>query len=73
MVFDLQGDAEQSVLNSVQNDAAVYATPFNEKAGFRNHRLTRQERWRESTELIHRPAMIAITGANHRHEWAGID
>ena len=73
MVFDLQGDAEQPVLDSFQNDTAAHATSFNEEARFRNHRFTGEEWRREDTKLIHRPGMIAITGADHCHERAGID
>ena len=73
MIFDLQGDAEQPVLDSFQNNAAAYSTSLDEKACFRNDRFTGQEWWRERTELIHRPGMIAITGADHCHKRAGID
>jgi hypothetical protein len=73
LVFDLQRDAEQPIVNSFQNNATAHTTSFNQEAGFCNHRFTGEEWRRESTELSHRPGMIAITGTNHRHERAGID
>src|SRR6266705_2408819 len=73
VILDFEGDAKQTVLNLLQDHGSADAPPFNQKAGFRNHRFAGQERWGQRAELLHRPGMVPVTRANHRHERSGID